>query len=106
MTNQIIIVGRLVHDCVEYATTDEKFFTTFTIANNENKEKVNFIDCKAFGEIGKAIKRYCKKGSLVLVKGKLRQEKYQTKDQENRSKYVVIVDSIDFLSNTETGKSE
>ena len=97
MLNQIHLIGRLVADPTTAKSNKGTAVLSFRVANNLTKEVTLFIDCKAFGKTAEACAKILHKGSQVALTGKLSQYQYTTKDNQTRSGYEVLCDSIDFL---------
>ena len=103
--NSITVSGRMIKDPEVKSLNNGVSMAIFTIANNysikqegEWTEKANFIDCKLFGGLTKGIANFTSKGKFVTVQGELRQETWETKDGEKRSKMVVIANKVCFES--------
>ena len=81
--SKAIIVGNLTRDPELRSTQNGASVCSFSVAVNrvyrdtsgEQKEDVSFIDCSAWGKLGEMINQYAKKGSGVLVSGRLDQRK-------------------------------
>lgn len=75
----------------------DKNVARFTIAVNngfgENKETA-FVDCVAFGKQVETIKEYFTKGKQIIVRGSLRQNRWETDSGEKRSKLEVTLDNF------------
>jgi single-strand DNA-binding protein len=80
--------------------------TGFTLAVNrsykdssgQNREQTSFIDCSAWGKPGEIIAQYVKKGSALLVSGRLDQRSWEDKEtKQKRSKIEVVVEDFTFL---------
>ena len=97
MLNQINLIGRLVADPKMTPSKAGSNILAFRLANNVTKEVTLFVDCKAFGKTADACAKVLYKGSQVALTGKLSQYTYTTKDNQKRSGYEIICDSIDFL---------
>ena len=93
--NKIIIVGRITAG-LELKETQNNKLCNFTIANNQRKDQVNFIDCTAWGVLAELLCQYCHKGSQVAIEGRLQQDRWE-KDGKAQSKIKVVCDSIQFL---------
>ncbi len=101
--NQVTLVGNLTKDVELRALTDGKYVASFGIAVNDsykNKdgvkvETVEFINCNAFGKSAELISKYMKKGSQILVQGKI---KTHTWEKEGVKQYQtrVVIDSFKF----------
>ena len=94
--NKITIIGRLTKDPEMKVAGNNKNVTRFQIANNQSKEKVNFIFCIAWDKTAEIINQYCKKGKQVAIEGKLQIRQYE-KDGQKKDITEIIVDSIQFL---------
>lgn len=101
--NRFIGVGRLVSDPQTAATQNGNEYAKFTIASNrvyvsgdQKREEVSFLDCVAWGKLAGVIGEYVRKGSQIVIEGRLKQERWE-KDGQKRSKIVVVVESLQFL---------
>jgi len=97
MLNQINLIGRLVADPTTAQSKAGGTILSFRVANTLTKEVSVFLDCKAFGKTAEACGKVLHKGSQVALTGKLSQYTYTTKDNQKRSGYEILCDSIDFL---------
>lgn len=93
--NVVVLQGNLT-DEPEIVGKDQNV-ARFTVAVNngfgENKETA-FVDCVAFGKQVETIKKYFTKGKQVLVKGSIRQNRWETKEGEKRSKLEIALDNF------------
>jgi len=64
-------------------------------AGGEREESL-FVDVSVWGKTGEACARCLRKGSQVLVEGRLKMDQWE-KDGQKRSKIVVIADNVVFL---------
>lgn len=103
MFNQITLVGNLTRDIeLRYAQSGTAIANTaiatsrkFT-SNGEKKKEVCFVDITAFGRSGEVMNQYLRKGSKILISGRLNFEQWE-KDGQKRSKHSVIVESMQML---------
>ena len=66
--------------------------------SGEWTDRANFIDCTAFGKSAESISKFFKKGSPILIEGKLRYEQWEDKQSgQKRSKVKVIIDQWNFV---------
>jgi len=97
--NVVILQGNLTAD--PEIVGQEKNVARFTVAVNngfgENKETA-FVDCVAFGKQVETIKAHLTKGKQIIVKGSIRQNRWETKEGEKRSKLEVILDNFSGFS--------
>ena len=64
---------------------------------NERKEEVCFVDVVAWGRQAETCGEYLRKGSPILIEGRLQLDKWETQAGEKRSKLRVRARRIQFL---------
>ena len=94
--NKVIEIGNLVKDIEVKKTSTDKSVVDFSLAVNEGKI-TEFVDCQAWEKTADLIAQYCKKGTKLLVEGKLRSNSYEGKTGKVK-KIFVLVDRVEFLS--------
>ncbi|MBR0242743.1 single-stranded DNA-binding protein [Candidatus Saccharibacteria bacterium] len=103
--SKAIIAGNLTRDPELRSTPSGSSVCSFSVAvnrvykdaNGENKEDVSFIDCSAWGKLGEMIASYAKKGSSVLVSGRLSQRTWEDKNGGGkRSRVEIVVEDFNF----------
>ena len=103
--SKAIITGNLTRDPELRTTPSGTSVCGFSVAVNrtykdtsgEQKEAVSFIDCSAWGRLGEMIAQYAKKGSGVLVSGRLDQRSFEGKDGIKRSRTEIVVEDFNFI---------
>jgi single-strand DNA-binding protein len=97
--NTITLMGRLTRDPEIKFTAAELAIASFTMAVDGRKkdDDATFVDCTAFGKTAEIIGQHFAKGKPILIVGSLRQERWENKEGEKRSKLTVVVDSFSFL---------
>lgn len=101
--NKVIMLGNLTRDPVLRHTGAGKAVCNFSLAHNsrwtdaagEKKEDVCYVDFTAWGKLAETIGQRCKRGSQLLVEGRLKLETYEH-DNEERSKLIVTVETFQF----------
>lgn len=106
--NTITIIGRLTADPEVRKTPSGKSVCNFTVAVNRrfNREKVDFINCTAWGQTADYVGQYQIKGSLVAVRGELNIEPYETREGDKRWKTFVTADEVQGLSRAEKAEQK
>ena len=103
--SKAIITGNLTRDPELRTTPNGASVCSFSVAvnrvyrdsNGEQKEDVSFIDCSAWGKLGEMISQYAKKGSGVLVSGRLDQRSWEDKTTgSKRSRVEIVVEDFNF----------
>jgi len=103
MNNTMFAVGRLTEDPKIEKTPNGRVVSNITIAvprtyKNENGEyDTDFLDCVFWGEIANNATKYCKKGDLVGIRGRLENNTFEV-DGQNHKVSKIIADKISFLS--------
>lgn len=103
MINNVVLVGRITKDLELRYTTSNKETTSFTVAINrafkgqDGQTQADFIGCVAFGKTAENVYKYCGKGSLIGVEGRIQTRNYQ--NNQGNTVYVteVIADRVQFL---------
>lgn len=103
MTNNVVLVGRLVRNVELRQTSTGKEMTYFTLAVNRNfkneqgVQAADFIGCVAFGKTAENMARFLGKGSLIAVEGRISTRNFQGNDGKIVYVTEVVASSITFL---------
>lgn len=112
--SKAIIAGNLTRDPELRTTPNGASVCSFSVAVNrtyrdasgEQREDVSFIDCSAWGKLGEMISQYAKKGSGVLVSGRLDQRSWEDKNGGGkRSRVEIVVEDFNFTGAAPSGSS-
>lgn len=113
--NKVVLMGNLARDPEVRYTVDKRAWVRFTIAvgyswknkAGEYQDATDFIPVVAWGPLADRCGRYLKKGSAVLVDGKLRVRSFEAKDGSGK-KYSTEVEAGDvmFVGPKKTSDSE
>ena len=103
--NSITLSGNLSRD-PELRVAGETPVCSFAIANNrkwksdgELKEEVTFIDVTVWGKQAETCCAQLRKGSQVVVEGRIKMEKWEDAATGlNRSKILITAERVQFLS--------
>lgn len=105
MYNKLIVVGNLTKDIELRYMPNGSALAKSAIATShryksqtgESKEEVCFLDFNMFGRSAEIANQYLKKGSKVLLEGRLVFEQWTAQDGTNRSKHSLRVDTMKML---------
>lgn len=105
MYNKIILAGNLTRDIeIKYTQSGSAIGNTaiatsrkFKSATGEQKEEVLFIDLTFFGRTAEIANQYLRKGSKVLVDGRLKLDQWTAQDGSKRSRHSVTVENLQML---------
>ncbi|MGE6754808.1 single-stranded DNA-binding protein [Rossellomorea sp. NPDC071047] len=103
MINQVTLVGRLTKDPETRKTLEGKSILNATIAVNRNYKNqkgqidTDFVLCTVWNRAADNMEKYCRKGSVVGVTGRI-QTRYYDNDQGKRT-YVteVVAENVRFM---------
>ena len=104
MFNKVVLVGNLTRDIeLRYAQSGSAIANTaiatsrkFT-QNGERKEEVCFMDITFFGRSAEVANQYLRRGSKILVEGRIKFDQWVAQDGSKRSKHSVIVETMQML---------
>ncbi len=103
MINRIVLVGRLTRDPELRRTTTDVPVATFTLASDDRRSSADgqrtttFIDVTVWRNQAENVAKYCRKGSLVGVDGRIRQRNFERRDGTKASVIEIVADSVIFL---------
>ncbi len=103
MLNHITLMGRLVRDPELRSTQSGVSVASFTVAVDRDysgrdggEKQTDFIDCSAWRQTGEFVSKYFRKGSMIVVSGRLQSRKWQDKEGNNRVSWEVVADNVYF----------
>lgn len=100
--NKVILAGNVVRDPEIRYVGSGAGVTKFSIAVNPNKrdakpEDTLFVDIVAWDKLAETCNTYLKKGSNVLVEGRLVIRSYDDKDGNKRKATEVVINTMQML---------
>ena len=105
MYNKMIMIGNLTKDIdLKYFPNGDAFAVSsvastykYKSTTGEQKDEVCFIDFKVYGKDAENANKFLKKGSKVLLEGRLVFEQWTANDGSTRSRHILRVDNMKFL---------
>lgn len=109
--NIAILIGRLTKDTELRYTTTGTAVAQNTIAVNrpkrDEKEETDFINIVVWGKQAENLHKYCLKGNLIALKGRIQTRTYTDQNGQKKYAFEVVTDSVQFLeSKKEKSNSE
>lgn len=100
--NKVILVGRLTQDPELRTTPSGTHVVSFSVATNRNwtdkdggrREETEFHNVVAWGRQADVVSQFLKKGSLILVEGRLQTRTWEGKDGQTRRTTEVIAERV------------
>lgn len=113
MFNKVIIVGNLTRDVeLKYLPSGSAVATVGLASNRRykkqdgsNAEETCFVDVKLFGRTAEVANQYLKKGSQILIDGRLNFESWTDANGQKRSKHTITAESMQMLGRANQGDS-
>lgn len=83
----------------------------FTLAinrpkRNDEEQQADYISCVTWNKVAENVEKYCSKGSLVGVEGRLRSRSYDNAQGQRVYVTEVVCDSVQFLETKPRDKYE
>ena len=109
MANKVFLMGRLTKD-PEIRGEGTALVSRYTLAvdrkyTRSGEKETDFINCVGFGKTAEFVERYLKKGTKILVTGRIQTGSYTNKDGQKIYTTDVIVEDHDFCE-SKTSESE
>jgi len=98
--NKVILAGNIVRDPEVRFIPSGMAVSDNAIAINstfKDKKETTFVEITLWGKQAELVAQYCKKGSPLLIEGRLRQENWETKEGQKVSRLRVVVEKMQFL---------
>ena len=121
MTNTVLLVGRIARDPESRDTQGGTTVTSLSVVTDRparNKEGKTYKDdngytvkdsefhrVTCFNGLAQNVARFCSKGQLVTVEGRIHYTSWDDKDGVKRYGCEILADQIDFLSKPSSGKN-
>ncbi len=109
MFNKVILVGNLTRDIeIRYLPSGQALAKTAIATNRkykvngEPKEEVCFIDITFWGRSAEVANQYLRRGSKVLVEGRLNFEQWTNQEGKKQSRHSVTVENMQMLPKSDS----
>jgi len=115
--NNVILKGNLARDPeIKVVNTNGKQSSVVSIvlavsryfkrANGEKSTETTFVNCEAWDTGAETIAKYCSKGSELLIEGCLKEDRWETKEGEKRSKLKIRINNFELPRKNRTESTE
>ena len=102
MLNVAIIMGRLTRDPELRRTNSGKPVASITVAVDRDyapdgqEKETDFIDCVVWNGTAEFVEKYFRKGSMIILKGRLQIRGWTDKDGNKRRSAEIVADNVYF----------
>lgn len=101
--NSILVEGNLTRDPVLATTPKGTAVCNFSVASNrfyrsgdELQKEVSFFDVEVWSRLAERCAEELTKGRGVRVVGRLKQDRWQNKDEKPRSRIKIVAEHVEF----------
>lgn len=98
--NKVLLIGNLTRDPESRALQSGSQVVKMGMAVNrrqkDGQDDVLFVDVEAWNKTAELCVQYLRKGSQVLVEGRLKLDQYTTREGEKRQRLFVVADRVQF----------
>lgn len=108
--NKVILMGRLTREPEVSSSASGTTFARFSIAvdrrfKKEGEPDADFFNCSAFSKTAEFVERYLKKGTKVVVTGRLQNNNYTNKEGQKVYDVRIMVEEIEFAESKNSSES-
>lgn len=98
--NAVQIIGRLTKEVELRRTQSGKAVATYSLAvkRPRTKDEVDFVNVVTWEKSAEYLAQYSHKGDVVAVSGSLQSRKWTDKNNNIRTEWEVVTDSVELLS--------
>ena len=109
--NKVIMMGRLTRDPEVSSSTSGITFARFSIAVDrkikvEGQPDADFFTCTSFGKQAEFVERYLKKGTMILITGRLQNDSYTNKEGQKVTSTKIMTEEVEFAESKKDGQTE
>lgn len=112
MANKVFLMGRLTKD-PEIRGEEDKKVSRYSLAvdrkyKRDGEESTDFLNCVCFGKSAEFAEKYLKKGTKIVVTGRIQTGSYTNKEGQKVYTTDIIVEEQEFAeskSSDNSGKS-
>jgi single-strand DNA-binding protein len=103
--NKAMLGGNIGTDPTLRTTGSGRVVCNFRMATNEvwtnaqgnREERTTWHSITAWGQVGENIVKFFKKGDPIFIEGRIRTNKWQTEDGQDRQRQEVVCDRFHFI---------
>lgn len=97
MINSVVVVGRITQDMELKKTQSGKSWVRLNLALNEGNDQVTFVSVVAWEKQAENVVKYCQKGDMISVEGRINSSSYETKEGSTCTSWDIVAGVIKFL---------
>ena len=108
MVNKVILIGRMGNDVI-MRNTGNLAIANFLLATNsvvKGEKQVEWNTIVAFDKTAENLAKYCGKGSIIYVEGKIQHKTFDKKDGSKGNKTDIIAHTIQYIVSQKPNQSK
>lgn len=109
MLNKVVVVGRFTKDPELKYTQSNVPVVSFSLAcdfkGKDGEKGTDFFDVVAWRGLAELVSKWCSKGMLVGVCGRLKPRTWQDKDGKNRKHIEIQAEEVHFLGSKQNAEN-
>ena len=94
--NKVILMGRLTRDAETFGQKSKVARFCLAVDRNYGEDETDFFNCVSFGKQAEFVEKYLKKGTKILLSGRLQNNTYEDKQGNKVTSMQVITEEIEF----------
>ena len=100
--NTVAFVGRIVKEVELRNVGEDRLVTNNVLAVRKTFKKdgssdADFIPFVVWGKKAEILEKFCNKGDLIALNGKMQSRTYQTNDKDTKYVVEMLVEDIEFI---------
>lgn len=112
MINNVTLTGRITKDLEKHQTNKGTSVVNFSLAVDRRRKNANgdreadFISIQAWGLTADLLCKYCSKGSLIGVEGRIQTRNYENNQGQRVYVTEVVAENVTFLDSKKNSQSQ
>ena len=94
--NKVILMGRLTRDAETFGQKSKVARFTLSVDRSYGEDETDFFNCVSFGKQAEFVEKYLKKGTKILLSGRLQNNSYEDKQGNKVTATQIITEEIEF----------
>lgn len=94
--NKVILMGRLTRDAEMFGQKSKVARFCLAVDRNYGEDETDFFNCVSFGKQAEFVEKYLKKGTKILLSGRLQNNSYEDKQGNKVIATQIITEEIEF----------
>ena len=94
--NKVILMGRLTRDAETFGQKSKVARFCLAVDRTYGEDETDFFNCVSFGKQAEFVEKYLKKGTKVLITGRLQNNSYEDKQGNKVTATQIITEEIEF----------